>query len=166
MTDRAFLPNAAWPVAMLLVAGFLALGSIGVSMPAFAEEAASVDEIDTDELVGEDVPPGELVPGDLENEFEGDPEAIEYGRERFGQRCVYCHGGGGRGAKGPCLVCEKYKYGGRNEDLFYNIAAGIPNTQMGAFGQSLDGDEILKIMAYLRAEEKKYRAEKAANAEK
>ena len=39
-----------------------------------------------------------------------------------------------------------------------NIASGIPGTQMGAFGQSLDFDEILKIVAYMRDEEAKLRA--------
>lgn len=94
---------------------------------------------------------------DLEIEYQDDAEAIEYGRERFGQRCVFCHGSGGLGAKGPALVKGKFKRGGCNQDIVENIASGVPGTQMGAFGQSLEFDEILKIVAYLRDEERKYR---------
>ena len=99
----------------------------------------------------------EVCADDLEIEFENDPEAIDYGRERFGQRCVFCHGSGGLGAKGPALVKGKFKRGGCNQDIVANIASGVPGTQMGAFGQSLDFDEILKIVAYLRDEERKLR---------
>lgn len=141
MSAKAFLSNPAVVFASLLVALMVTFGGFAASESAWAQD------VEEDDMV---------------NEYAEDADGIEYGRERFGQRCVYCHGGGGRGAKGPCLVCGKWKYGGKNEDLFYNIAAGIPNTQMGAFGQSLDSEEILKIMAYLRKEEAKYLAEKAA----
>ena len=94
---------------------------------------------------------------DLEIEYQNDPDAIEYGRERFSARCVFCHGSGGLGAKGPALVKGKFKRGGCNQDIVGNIASGVPGTQMGAFGRSLDFDEILKIVAYLRDEERKYR---------
>ncbi len=95
---------------------------------------------------------------DVENPYDGDPEGIEYGRVRFGQRCGYCHGGGGAGAKGPDLTDDKWKHGKRNIDLIQNITGGIPGTQMGAFGTWLDGDEILKIMAYMRDTNAKRRA--------
>lgn len=94
---------------------------------------------------------------DLEIEFINDPEAIEYGKERFGARCVFCHGTDGLGAKGPALVKGKFKRGGCNQDIVINIASGIPGTQMGAFGASLEFDDILKIVAYLRDEERKLR---------
>ena len=62
------------------------------------------------------------------------------------------------GAKGPSLIQGKFKRGGCNADIVENIASGVPGTQMGAFGQSLDFDEILKIVAYMRDEEAKLRA--------
>ena len=104
---------------------------------------------------------------DIENEFEGDAEAIEYGRQRFARRCAYCHGGGGAGAKGPSLVRGKFKYSrkGLTSELFSIIAGGIPNTQMGAFGRLLDGDEILKIIAYMRQETARHAAEEQAQTE-
>ena len=104
---------------------------------------------------------------DIENEFEGDAEAIEYGRQRYARRCAYCHGGGGAGAKGPSLTRGKFKYSrkGLTSELYSIIAGGIPNTQMGAFGRLLDGDEILKIIAYIRQESARRAAEEQSQDE-
>ena len=98
---------------------------------------------------------------DMENEVEGDAEAIEYGRQRFARRCAYCHGGGGMGAKGPSLTKGKFKWSRKalTTDLVNIIMGGIPNTQMGAFGRTLDGDEVLKIIAYIRLETERVRVE-------
>ena len=101
---------------------------------------------------------------DMENEFEGDAEAIEYGRQRFGRRCAYCHGGGGMGAKGPSLTKGKFKWSrkGYTTDLVNIIMGGIPDTQMGSFARTLDGDEVLKIIAYMRQETERVRLEAEA----
>jgi mono/diheme cytochrome c family protein len=103
---------------------------------------------------------------DIANPFEGDPAAIEKGAERFAERCTFCHGTRGRGAKGPSLVSGKWKYGGRNADLFISISAGRPNTQMGAFASSLTGEEIWQIIAFLRDEHKKRQAQSDPDAPK
>jgi mono/diheme cytochrome c family protein len=79
-----------------------------------------------------------------------DPTAVEAGHERFGERCVFCHGGGGKGAKGPCLTCGRFRNGGKASQIYGAIANGIWGTQMGAFGNSLSREEILNIIAYLR----------------
>ena len=42
---------------------------------------------------------------------------------------------------------------------------GIPNTQMGAFGRTVDGDETLKIIAYIRQQTAKRAAAEAEQAE-
>src|SRR4051794_29772562 len=59
--------------------------------------------------------------------------ASQAGKERFSERCSFCHGGGGRGAKGPCLTCGRVRHGGSDGALYANIAGGIQGTQMGAF---------------------------------
>jgi mono/diheme cytochrome c family protein len=82
----------------------------------------------------------------------GDPVAVAAGKERFAERCAFCHGGQGRGGKGPCLTCGRFKYGGRASQLYANIAGGVQGTQMGAFESSLTRDEILNIIAYLRVQ--------------
>jgi mono/diheme cytochrome c family protein len=79
-----------------------------------------------------------------------DPAAVEAGRERYGERCAFCHGGGGKGAKGPCLTCGRFRNGGKASQIYGTIANGIWGTQMGAFGNSLSREEILGIIAFLR----------------
>jgi mono/diheme cytochrome c family protein len=70
-----------------------------------------------------------------------DASAIQAGKERFSERCVFCHGGAGRGAKGPCLTCGRFRHGGSDASLYANIAGGIPGTQMGAFGTVVAGGD-------------------------
>ena len=90
---------------------------------------------------------------DFKNPYEGDPAAIERGLDLFNQRCSFCHGTRGHGAKGPCLTCGRFLYrGGTNAQLFATITAGIPNGQMGAFAASMTADDIWKVIAFLRAE--------------
>ena len=99
-------------------------------------------------------------PADLKNPFEGDPAAIERGLEVYNERCSFCHGTHGQGAKGPCLTCGHFLYrGGSNAQLFATISGGIPGGQMGAFASSLSSEDIWKIIAFLREETKKRNAE-------
>jgi mono/diheme cytochrome c family protein len=93
-----------------------------------------------------------LADEDVTNPHEGDPAAIAKGSELFSARCVFCHGGHGRGAKGPALTAGHFKRGGSNLVLFSTIAGGRPGTQMGAFGTTLSADDIWDIIAYLRDE--------------
>lgn len=96
---------------------------------------------------------------DMKNPYEGNPIAIERGAERYSERCSFCHGTRGKGAKGPSLVSGRFKFGGRNVDLYVTISAGRPGTQMGAFASSLTGEEIWQIIAFLREEYEKRMAE-------
>jgi mono/diheme cytochrome c family protein len=99
-------------------------------------------------------------PADLKNPFEGDPAAIERGLEVYNERCSFCHGTRGHGAKGPCLTCGHFLYrGGSNAQLFATISGGIPGGQMGAFASSFSSEDIWKIIAFLREETKKRNAE-------
>ena len=66
----------------------------------------------------------------------GDPRSKEYENNAFqmaqGQRlfmwmnCVGCHAHGG-GGMGPPLMDNKWRYGGRMEDIVYSILNGRPN---------------------------------------
>ena len=66
-----------------------------------------------------------------ENDMEvptNDPAVVDAGREKYAQRCSFCHGGGGKGGKGPCLTCGKFKYtGNTNAEIYATIAGGISN---------------------------------------
>ena len=108
-----------------------------------------------------------MLEDDMVNPFEGDAEAIAIGYERFNQRCSYCHGMRGIGAKGPPLTRGYYKIsGGTNINLYSTIASGLTingkPTQMGAFGATISDEDIWKIIAYMRQE---YKDRKAAGSE-
>jgi mono/diheme cytochrome c family protein len=87
-----------------------------------------------------------------------DPKAVEAGREHFGERCAFCHGGQGRGGKGPCLTCGRFKRGGKSSQIYATIVNGVEGTQMGAFGSTLSREEILDIIAFIRVHTEQRRA--------
>jgi mono/diheme cytochrome c family protein len=100
-----------------------------------------------------------MTPDDMEVPID-DPKVVEQGREKFAERCSFCHGGGGKGGKGPCLTCGKFHYtGNTNMAIYTTIAAGITNRSlggtMGAFGTSMSAEEILAVVTYLRSEERR-----------
>jgi mono/diheme cytochrome c family protein len=70
-----------------------------------------------------------------ENDMEvptNDAAVVDAGREKYAQRCSFCHGGGGKGGKGPCLTCGKFKYtGNTNAEIYATIAGGISNKALG-----------------------------------
>jgi mono/diheme cytochrome c family protein len=89
-----------------------------------------------------------------------DPQVVEMGREKYAQRCSFCHGGGGKGGKGPCLSCGRFPYSGNtNSGIYGTIAAGVTNRSMGgtmgAFGTTMSMEEIQAVMTFLRSEERR-----------
>jgi putative heme-binding domain-containing protein len=92
--------------------------------------------------------------GVTKNPFEGNVEAVEEGKVLYSSFCTFCHGTGGRGAKGPNLTDSNWKWGEADEAFFQTIAQGRPGTQMGAFltAEKMKEDQIWKVMAYLRSQ--------------
>jgi cytochrome c oxidase cbb3-type subunit 3 len=89
-----------------------------------------------------------------------DMKVVEEGREKYAQRCSFCHGGAGKGGKGPCLTCGKFPYSGNtNMAIYTTIAVGVTNRSMGgtmgAFGTTMSAEEIVSVMTYMRYEEKR-----------
>lgn len=89
-----------------------------------------------------------------------DPQVVELGREKYAQRCSFCHGGGGKGGKGPCLTCGRFPYSGNtNTGVYTTIAVGITNRSMGgtmgAFGTTMSAEEITAVLTFMRAEERR-----------
>ena len=83
---------------------------------------------------------------------------VQNGYEWYSRRCAFCHGGGGKGGKGPCLTCGKFAYSANtNVAIMTTISVGITNKslggQMGAFGTTISGMDIVSIVAWMRAEE-------------
>jgi mono/diheme cytochrome c family protein len=93
-----------------------------------------------------------------------DAKVVEFGREKYAQRCSFCHGGGGKGGKGPCLTCGRFPYSGNtNTGIYTTIAVGVTNRSMGgtmgAFGTTMSGEEITAVLTFLRSEERRRIAE-------
>ena len=85
-----------------------------------------------------------------ENPHDGVDEAIADGENLYNRTCRACHGVDGAGGMGPALNDEHYKRPraatdkGRFE-IIYGGSAGA----MQPFGNRLDQDEILRIMAFI-----------------
>lgn len=126
-----------WKSWMVTAVAVVALG-LGVAGVPTAVAADSADGADRHGMVN-DMP----VPTD--------EAALENGKDRYQARCSYCHRPDGRGGSSSvCLACQKYKWGSKSSDIYATIAAGRPNTKMGAFATSLSQEEIMNIIGYIR----------------
>lgn len=131
-------------LAALIAPAFLA-AVLGLGLTTFAvAPAAAQHKMDADDME---------LPID-------DPKVVELGKEKYAQRCSFCHGGGGKGGKGPCLSCGKFTYSGnRNANIYAVIAGGINNRSlggtMGAFGTTMSMEEITAVLTFLRFEERR-----------
>jgi PQQ-dependent dehydrogenase (methanol/ethanol family) len=85
----------------------------------------------------------------LRNPFAGQPAEAAAGKKLYEQTCQACHGGDARGDRGPALAAGVFRHGGEDQDLFQNVRAGIPGTQMPAFSV-LPTDNVWRIITYLR----------------
>lgn len=89
----------------------------------------------------------------------GDPRAKDYENNAFqmaqGERlfswmnCSGCHSHGG-GGMGPPLMDNKWRYGGRMEDIVYTILNGRPNG-MPPFKGRVTDQEAWQLAAYVKS---------------
>ena len=64
--------------------------------------------------------------------------------------CDGCHGGGGSGWVGPSLADGRWRYGGRDEEVFSSIFYGRPKG-MPAYGGVIGRDGVWRLVSYLKA---------------
>jgi len=89
---------------------------------------------------------------DIANPYTGNAAAIQDGRRLWAETgCYSCHGETAEGAVGPDLTDSDWTYRPIDETLFKAIAMGRPGTNMVAWGNQLDPDQIWKIIAYIRS---------------
>jgi putative heme-binding domain-containing protein len=87
----------------------------------------------------------------------GDPSAaekqaaLEEGQALYRGLCSGCHGGAGRGGKGPDLTDERWIHGGSDDDIARVIRNGVPKTTMKKLGDSLKEEQIRKLILYVRS---------------
>ncbi|MDA1050568.1 MAG: c-type cytochrome [Planctomycetota bacterium] len=90
-----------------------------------------------------------------DNEAASDPApeqvaALAEGKALYRGLCSGCHGGSGRGGKGPNLTDDRWLHGDKDEDIARVIQQGVPRTTMKKLGEALEDEQIAKIIAYLR----------------
>jgi cytochrome c oxidase cbb3-type subunit 3 len=96
--------------------------------------------------------PGGAQPSPLDPraaDFDNNAPAIAEGQYLYTRmNCVGCHAHGG-GGMGPALMDDKWRYGGRIDQIAATIAEGRPNG-MPAWKGKLTEDQIWKLAAYVR----------------
>lgn len=84
------------------------------------------------------------------NPYASDHIAIAQGRQAFIDfNCYGCHGGHAGGGMGPSLRDPVWIYGSTDADIFNSIAQGR-GKGMPAWGTRLTGDQIWKLVAYIK----------------
>jgi PQQ-dependent dehydrogenase (methanol/ethanol family) len=84
------------------------------------------------------------------NPMAGSPAAVAAGQRLYGQTCQACHGGEGRGDRGPALATGTFAHGGEDADLFRTIRAGVAGSGMPAFAKLTD-DQTWQLVTYIRS---------------
>ena len=88
---------------------------------------------------------------DPKNPFAGNAAAIREGRRLFNwYNCAGCHGDHGGGGMGPSLRDSTWIYGGTDARIYRSIAEGRTKG-MPAWGNMLPGEQIWKLVAYIKA---------------
>lgn len=77
--------------------------------------------------------------------------ALAEGQALFRGLCSGCHGGAGRGGKGPDLTDSRWIHGDTDADIARVIRDGVPKTTMKKLGESLKEEQIKKLVAYIRS---------------
>ena len=80
-----------------------------------------------------------------------DAASLAEGQALFRGLCSGCHGGAGRGGKGPDLTDNRWIHGSTDQDITRVIANGVPKTTMKKMGDALKPDQIRKLIAYIRS---------------
>jgi putative heme-binding domain-containing protein len=73
------------------------------------------------------------------------------GQALFRGLCSGCHGGTGRGGKGPDLTDSRWIHGSTDRDIAAVIQNGVPKTTMKKLGDALKQEQIRKLIAYIRS---------------
>lgn len=72
---------------------------------------------------------------------------IDVGRASFRLRCSACHGIHAEGGRGPALNRGEFNAGETDRDIYRVISAGVPGTEMPAFGGRNTEDNIWRIVS-------------------
>ncbi|MGH8235560.1 MAG: c-type cytochrome [Steroidobacteraceae bacterium] len=89
--------------------------------------------------------------GELRNPYAGNAETAKAGERLFTSiNCDGCHGGGGTGFVGPSLADGRWRYGGRDGEVFHSIFYGRPKG-MPAYGGAIGSEGTWILVTYLNS---------------
>ena len=97
-------------------------------------------------------PAAPLAADTIANPFANDPAAPDAGKAVFDRTCSSCHGAGAVGSERapPLTNTASFQHGGKDNDVFQTIKAGVPNTAMPAFS-GLPSDTIWRLATYIES---------------
>ncbi|HET9374101.1 MAG TPA: c-type cytochrome [Chthoniobacterales bacterium] len=88
---------------------------------------------------------------ELRNPHEGDTDNARAGARLFASmNCDGCHGDAGSGWVGPSLADGRWRYGGRDEEIFSSIFYGR-SKGMPAYGGVIGSEGVWMLVNYLRS---------------
>jgi cytochrome c-L len=91
-----------------------------------------------------------------QNPYADKPDAIEEGKQLYGEFCQACHMPDGSGGMGASLIGDKHIYPRITTDTgLFEVVFGGAAGAMQPFGLRMSQDQILKTMAYVRTLTKK-----------
>lgn len=89
-------------------------------------------------------------PANQKNPLGGNRSAVAAGKTLYSQTCQACHGGDGRGDRGPALTSTNgFTHGTTDGEIFRNISAGITGSEMPSFSK-LSSTQIWQLVSYIR----------------
>jgi cytochrome c oxidase cbb3-type subunit III len=78
-----------------------------------------------------------------------DGAVVEQGRALYAQQCAACHAAGGQGLIGPNLTDRYWLHGGSPVQIHKSIAEGVVARGMPGWQQTLGGERVQQITAFV-----------------
>lgn len=137
----------------LTALGLIACGAVGmITMPAArTQDQAPVESTGEAPPAAADVTAAEPIAPQAAESVPADELALAEGKALYRGLCSGCHGGAGRGGKGPDLTDDRWIHGDTDRDIARTIQNGVPRTTMKKLGESLTDEQIARIIAYVRS---------------
>lgn len=79
----------------------------------------------------------------------GDAERVTRGKQVYDMNCAACHGQNGEGLIGPNLADNAWIHGNELVEINRVVEEGVPAKGMPAWGEILNQDDMLSVLAYV-----------------
>jgi putative heme-binding domain-containing protein len=152
---RRSVPASFWNRWVALGAGFLGWAGVmvaaGTGPGPKAAQAPAIATEPAQQKPGSSTSATGTTPAAVGVDASPDPAVLAEGQALFRGLCSGCHGGSGRGGKGPDLTDNRWICGGTDRDIARVIQNGVPKTTMKKLGDVLKPDHVRKLIFYIRS---------------